>query len=190
MKIKKILIIIGLVFIYDVVTAQTNDFRNLDWGMELSKVKSLETCRLVTELPSRVYYDCTIADIKGQIVYTFTTTDLLMRAKYFFTPEYTNINFYIKDYKLFQELLTSKYGAPAQNNVVTINKNTISENEWAPNLLTGNLRLETIWKTGRTDIFLTLSKFNDEYVVQIDYISPEMSKVDYETRKEILSKSL
>ncbi len=190
MNIRKILIIIGLVFIYDVVTAQTNDFRNLNWGMELSTVKSLETCRLVTELPSRVYYDCTIADIKGQIVYTFTTTDLLMRAKYFFTPEYTNINFYIKDYKLFQELLTNKYGAPAQNNVVTINKTTITENEWAPNLLTGNLRLETIWKTGRTDVLLTLSKFNDQYVVQIDYISPELSKVDYETRKEIIAKSL
>ena len=190
MKIKRILIIVGLVFMYDVATAQTTDFRNLNWGMELSKVKSLETCRLVTELPSRVYYDCTIADIKGQIVYTFTTTDLLMRAKYFFTPEYTNINFYIKDYKLFQDLMTSKYGTPSKVNIVTINKNTITESEWAPNLLTGNLRLETIWKTDRTEIYLTLSKFNDQYVVQVDYISPEMSKVDFELRKEILSKSL
>ncbi len=190
MKIKNIVIIIGMVFIYGVANAQTNDFRSLNWGMDLTKVKSLETCKLVSEHPSRIYYDCTIADIKGQIVYTFTTTDLLMRAKYFFTPEYTNINFYLKDYKLFQELLTKKYGTPTQNNIVTINKTTLAENEWASNLLSGNLRLETVWKTGRTDIFLTVSKFNDQYVIQIDYISPEMSKVDFELKRDIISQSL
>ncbi len=180
---------IGLMLSYGISNAQS-DFRNMTWGMEMSKVKSLENCRLVTEMPASIYYECTIADIKGQIVYTFTTNDLLMRAKYFFTPSYTNINFYIRDFKMFKELLSQKYGAPALNNVIATNRVSLPESEWPTNLLSGNLRLETIWKTGKTDIYLTLSRFNDDFVIQIDYISNEMSKVDLDLKRNILLESL
>lgn len=131
-----------------------------------------------------------IGEIPGRILYTFTTTDQLMRAKYYLDPNYINLSFYVKDYKMFQELLSQKYGEPLKKREITVNKSTISEADWPIHLASGNLRLETQWNTDRSEISLTTSKVGDNIIMQIDYVSKEMTKIDLVERKQLLLQSL
>ena len=171
-------------------TVAQHDFRNVKWGMSRASVKSTETCKLAQDEGQRIIYECPLADLKAKLMYTFTSSDKLMRTKYFLTPEYMNMNFFIRDYRMFQDLLTQKYGKAASTSVVTVNKATIAENEWAANLLAGNLRLETKWAMDKMEVFLTLSKLGDKPTIQIDYISKEYSEIDLKERKEKIVKEL
>ena len=139
---------------------------------------SQESNRMLSEESSRIFYECLIGEIPGKILCTFTTTDQLMRAKYYLDPNYINLSFYVKDYKIFQELLSQKYGEPFKKRETTVNKATISEAEWPIHLDSGNLRLETLWNTDRSEISLTTSKVGDNIIIQIDYVSKEMTKTD------------
>ena len=113
-----------------------------------------------------------------------------MRAKYYLDPNYINLSFYVKDYKMFQELLSQKYGEPLKKREITVNKSTISEADWPIHLASGNLRLETQWNTDRSEISLTTSKVGDNIIMQIDYVSKEMTKIDLVERKQLLLQSL
>ena len=113
-----------------------------------------------------------------------------MRAKYILTPSYINTNFFIRDYKLFQELLNQKYGKEASISIVTVNKQKLEEYEWPVNLLTGNMRMETKWNIDGVIILLTLSKIEETLTTQIDYISIKYSDMDYKEKKAKLIKDM
>lgn len=189
----KIILTIGLLTVnisFNGLFAQSSDFRNLSWGASSSTVKETEKCNSVSEKDGRIIFDCPFAGSEAKIVYTFTTSDKLMRAKYFITPDYFNTIFYIRDYKLLLKLLEQKYGTPAQISPKVINKKSINEDEWASYLSAGELFAETKWVTDKTEIHLTLSKVGEYPAIQIDYISNEYNKIDLEEKAKSILKDL
>ena len=190
-RIVKNTVITAILFLSTLSIFAQNDFRNATWGMDAASVKNTETTKIISEDQFKVVYDCLLADIKGNIIYTFTTKGQLMRSKYLLTPNYFSMNNYIKDYKLFEELLTSKYGDVVKKSVVnTSNKSNITENDWSALLVSGQLRIENIWSTPKTTILLTLSKTGDKPTIQIDYISKEFNDKDMRERKAIILKNI
>ena len=172
------------------IVAQT-DFRKTTWGMNASAVKSNESSKLLTEDHTKIIYDCVLSDIKAKIIYTFTTSGHLMRSKYYISPEYININYYIRDFKMFTDLLTQKYGESSKKSIVTTSgKQSLTENEWAAYLSSGALSVEITWNTVKTDIILTLSKVGERPAIQIDYISKEYNNIDIKEKKEVILKNL
>lgn len=193
MKTNKLTNILALAFIFlnvNLVSAQT-DFKKASWGMKPSEVKSGETSKITYEDQTKLIYEGSLADIKGKTIYTFAVSGQLMRAKYILTPDYININYYIRDFKMIQELLTQKYGEANKISVATpINKQLITEDEWAAYLSSSNLRVEYKWTTTRTDITLILSKIGDSPAIQIDYVSKDINAVDIKGKKELILKDL
>lgn len=172
------------------LVAQDYDFRNTKWGNSSAAVKASEKSKLISEDQTNLVYNCSLANIKAKIVYIFTVDDKLIRSKYFLSPDYSNLNFYVRDYKMFQELLKEKYGESDSYSVKAIDKQSIREDEWPLYLSSGRLRVETVWSTDRTDILLTLSRIGDKPAIQIDYISKEVSKIDVKEKKELILKDL
>jgi len=159
--------------------------------MPYSAVKSVESCKLSTENPSVLIYECSLAQIKGKIIYTFTSAGRLMRGKYFLAPEYVNINYYIRDFKLLQDLLIEKYGDANKKLTITSgSKLSISDDEWAAYLSSGTLRVEKKWSTDKTNITLTLSKVGDKPAIQIDYVSIQYDTLDIKDSKAVILKDL
>lgn len=190
-RIVKNTVISAILFLSTLSIFAQNDFRNATWGMDAASVKNTETTKIISEDQFKIVYDCLLADIKGNIIYTFTTKGQLMRSKYLLTPHYFSMNNYIKDYKLFEELLTAKYGDVVKKSVVnTSNKSNITENDWSALLVSGQLRIENIWSTPKTTILLTLSKTGDKPTIQIDYISKEFNDKDMRERKAIILKNI
>lgn len=190
-RIVKNTVISAILFLSTLSIFAQNDFRNATWGMDAASVKNTETTKIISEDQFKIVYDCLLADIKGNIIYTFTTKGQLMRSKYLLTPHYFSMNNYIKDYKLFEELLTAKYGDVVKKSVVnTSNKSNITENDWSALLVSGQLRIENIWSTPKTNILLTLSKTGDKPTIQIDYISKEFNDKDMRERKAIILKNI
>ncbi|HWA33597.1 MAG TPA: hypothetical protein VG737_05685 [Cyclobacteriaceae bacterium] len=170
--------------------AQGGDFRGSNWGDSEAKVKVNEKCNMLSEEEGRLIYNCPLMDSEGKVVYTFTTNDKLMRAKYFLTPDYFNMIFYIRDFRMYEEILTKKYGRPDMVIPKVISKQAISEDEWATFLSAGELFVEAKWTKGKTEVRLTLSKTGPFPAIQIDYISLEMTKEDHQARLVALEKDL
>ena len=187
---KKLNCVVGFlffVFIFSIGFSQT-DFRGVNWGVDALTVKKAEQSKLIQEDESRLIYNCQLSDIKGKLIYTFTNSGKLMRAKYFLTPDYLNVTFFLRDYRMFLELLIQKYGQPI---VFPGNDSSgYKEGEWAINLSEGEIRLETKWSLVKTDVLLTLSKMKDNYAVQIDYISRDFFDTDLNERKKQIVKDL
>ncbi len=168
-----------------------NDFRNVTWGMDANSVKKTETCKLSTMEQSRIVYECSLADIKGKIIYNFTSSGELVRSKYLLTPVHYSMNYFIKDFKLFDELLTQKYGESVKKSVVSTSiKENVTENDWPALLASGQLRIEKTWSTPKTTILLTLSKTGEKPAIQIDYISKEYSDKDLKEKKALIIREL
>ena len=170
--------------------AQTNDFRSMTWGMSASAVKAAETCKIISEEVKHIICDCPLADDEAKVIYTFTSSDKLMRAKYLVTADYSNVLFFIRDYKMLQDLLTQKYGAAVAISPRAISSQSIKEEEWASFLSAGELFVEAKWMTAKTEILLTLSKSGAVPSIQIDYISKEFSKLDLQEKSAKTLKDL
>ena len=181
---KRYQLIASLVLILSTISveAQTFDFRKTRWGMNLSSVKSAESNKLLSESQRKLVYDCVLADNETKVIYVFSSSDKLTRAKYFVTPDYINMIFYIRDFKLFEGLMTQKYGKPLIVSPKAINKSSVPEEEWAAFLSAGELQVEVKWDLPTTEIMLTLSKIGEKPAIQIDYLSKELSKQDLKER--------
>lgn len=187
--IRNITLAISLLLLTSGLMAQQG-FRNSPWGSTRASVKGTETCSLVDESSSKLVYACELSDIKGRVFYVFSTSDKLIRAKYFLVPEHLNMNFFIQDYNMFKDLLTEKYGESTSFNVTSVNKQSMDESEWAAGLLTGGVRIESKWESESIQIFLTLSRVGEKPAIQIDYVSKQHTDNAVLDKKELLRKYL
>lgn len=190
MKNKTIAFVCLLVAGMSGVYAQGNDFRSVKWGMSAASVKAVEKSTLSSETARRLTYDCVLADNDTKLLYIFSPTDKLVRSKYFVTPDYINMIFYIRDFKMYEELLTQKYGKPTSVTPKAINKEAIKDDEWAAYLSAGELQVEVRWENAATEIVLTLSMVGEKPAIQIDYISKKLQEVDKKDRSASALKDL
>ena len=183
--------VIGLIFSFsNSILAQNRDFRNAAWGMSSSDVKGLESSNIIEQDSNKLVYECSLANIKGILIYNFSIKNELMGANYLLKPDYTNMNFYIRDYKMFRDLLTQKYGNPISTTFNTSDRQSVTESEWASFLSSGNLRLEMKWDTDKTQVMLTLSTIEGKPNIQIDYISKKYNRLDIQEKSNQLLRNL
>lgn len=158
--------------------------------MSAAEVKASEKSKISSEDIGRLIYDDQIINIKAKVVCTFTGSDHLMRAKYYLSPGYFNSYYYIRDYKMLQDFLTRKYSKAVKSSANTINKQSITEDEWPAHLSSGNLALETKWLNDGTDITLTLSRSDEKTAIQLDYVSRKYNELDIQEKREKTMKDL
>ncbi|MEI7725882.1 MAG: hypothetical protein WCK09_12305 [Bacteroidota bacterium] len=170
--------------------AQNFDFRNVTWGMDSSHVKQAEKAKYIDSKNNRIVYSVKLDNQDAKIFFYFTSGNQLYKAFYMMNLESKNPSVFVKNYLMMQELLTEKYHAPYSNSAKTINGRTITPEEWASNLVSDNLNLETKWKTDKTDIGLCLYSLSDELILEISYTSLEFEKKSDIEKRNVLLKDL
>ncbi|MEI7660862.1 MAG: hypothetical protein WCK34_01630 [Bacteroidota bacterium] len=171
-------------------SGQNPDFRNSNWGMDSAMVKRYETASFIDSKNNSLVFSGKLSNLDAKIVYDFTASNQLYQAFYLIRLNSKTPSLYVKYFQLFQELITKKYSEPLKKSAFTINGKAITPDEWASNLISDNLNLETKWKTEKTDIDLFLYSINDELYIEIRYASLDYTKKADEEKKVEILKSL
>lgn len=167
------------------LNAQNSDFRDTKWGMDTIQVKKVEVAKLYQSKKNSLLYNGKLYDLDTKIIYNFTLSRKLYHAAYIITLDSKNPQIYVTTFIMLQDLLTQKYKAPFDKKVTTINGKVITQEEWASNLISDNLNLETKWKNDKTAITLSIYSINDELSIEINYNSLEINNSE-EQKTEII----
>jgi hypothetical protein len=182
--------VLTLVFTQE-LTAQDFTFRNSKWGMDTIQVKNAETALLLYSKGNSLVYNGKLSNLDTKIVYDFTpTNNRLYQSFYIINLNSKNPSIYVKNFLMLEELLTTKYKQPVRKSANTINGKVITQDEWASNLISDNLNLETKWTTDDTEIILSLYSINDELLIEIRYTSVVYNKKADEEKKVKILKEL
>jgi hypothetical protein len=156
-------------------------FRDAFWGMSKTKVKTTEKSNLIKEEESRLTYRTMLANLNTDILYSFDN-DAFVKAQYVIAQKYLDLYSYCDDYKMFQELLTAKYGTPVKANADNDDSSIVRK------IQAGTIAIEDKWETKKLQISLMLTKAEDGTVVmEIEYVSKEyMEKVNKERKEKLL----
>ena len=155
------------------------------------QVKNSETAAFLYSKGNSLVYTGKLSNLDTKIVYDFTPADnQLYQSFYIVNLNSKNPSLYVKNFLMLQELLTTKYSQPVKKSAITINGKTITQDEWASNLISDNLNLETKWKNENTEISLSLYSINDELLIEIRYTSLVYSKKADEEKKVKILKDL
>lgn len=190
MKTPSFIILILIFAISNSLNAQTFDFRSTNWGMDSNKVKKAELSRLIISRKNSLVYTGKLDDFDTKIDYNFTPSGELYHAAYIISLTDRNPQTYVTTFLMLQDFLTQKYNAPYDVVTSTINGKIIKQEEWATNLISDNLNLETKWKTTKTDISLSLFSISDELIIEVNYTSLEHNKKNSEEKKIQIMKDL
>ncbi|MGC1389579.1 MAG: hypothetical protein WA816_00930 [Bacteroidales bacterium] len=172
------------------LTAQSYDFRKANWGMDSTQVKKAEKSKLVLSKQNCLIYNGKLGDWDTNIDYYFTRSNQLFHAAYFISIDSQNPQSFVNAFLLLQELLTINYKNPYNKKFSTINGKVITEDDWASNLISDNLNLETSWRTDKTDIVLSLFSLNDKLYLEINYTSIGSDNIIKEEQKKEILKDL
>jgi len=190
MKTRHICLVVCMIAISQLLTAQTFDFRNVNWGMDSAQVKKAEKARYIDSKNNRIMFAGKLDNLDTKIFYYLTSSNQLYKAFYMISMESKNPSDYVKNYLMLQKLLSEKYHSPYSQVVHTINGRTITQEDWGSNLVSDNLNLETKWKTLRSDIVLSLYSLNDELFIEISYASLEFEKKSDQEKMNALLRDL
>jgi len=184
MKIKlSYILVVSAILLHQNSNAQEQEFRNSSWGATKDEVKRDEQpLKPIAESEHILRFPGKLADLDAAITYVFNSEDQLMEGRYLLESENMDPVLSIDDYEMFQNALSKKYGSPSQKNVIVINKQNITEDEWATNLAHGNLAFDSKWSTENTDIDLTLDNNYDKIVIEISYVSKAYKEQDVEEK--------
>jgi hypothetical protein len=154
------------------------DFRKTKWGMNMEEVARVEDLPLSSRDPQCLSYETTIIAYPAIVFYIFVQ-DKLVRAKYHFTFDHSNINDYFYDFKRVKEMLEKKYGMSTIDDEIW--KNELYKDdyqEWGTAVSCGHLMYLTQWETDTTTISETLLGENFEVYFQIEYVSKTLGELE------------
>jgi hypothetical protein len=189
MKSQIYFIAVFMLAINNILTAQSFDFRKTKWDMDSTQVKKAEKSMLVLSKENYLVYDGKLGDWNTRIYYYFNKYNQLFHTAYFITLDTQNPQTYVNVFLLLQDLLTIKYSVPYNKKFYTINGKVISQDEWASNLVSNNLNLETSWRTSNSDIVLSFS-ISGKFMLEINYTSLGSDRKTSEEQKIELLKDL
>ncbi|NVN95442.1 MAG: hypothetical protein HXX18_09195 [Bacteroidetes bacterium] len=194
MKLKNLLLIVlTSSLLFSNLSAQNFDFRSTKWGMDSLQVRKSEKTKFVYSKKNTLVYAGKIADMEAKIIYNFNSSNQLFRAFYniaLSNKDSKNPTNSVNAYLMFQDLLTTKYSEPFSKRSSTINGKELKQEEWASNLISDNLTLETKWKNENTEITLTLFSINDELFIEIIYATLNKNIKENENYKQQIIKEL
>lgn len=178
------------------VSAQP-DFRKAAWGMSESQVRSTESNAPAASDQSNgdliLRYDSLrLASLDCRVIYVFNH-DRLVRAKYMFETEHTDLNDFIRDFKAIEPLLLEKHGKPSAERAIWEDDSTqlepksyLDQDRASPASILpsdpfvglavslGHLRLYAQWEGARTAVVHALSGHDHQIIHQVEYRSAEL----------------
>ncbi len=190
MKTGKILLILIVSVFCTTATAQNFDFRNTKWGMDSLQVKKAEVSKLQSSKKGILVYLGKLGDLDSRIVYDFSSLNKLSHSCYLILLEDKNPQSYVNTFLMLEDLLTKKYKEPYKKLVSSINGKVLKQEEWASNLISDNLNLETRWKTNSMEVNLSLFCPNDLMYIEINYSPLDNGIKQTEEKKARIYKDL
>ncbi|MBN2255550.1 MAG: hypothetical protein JW736_07570 [Deltaproteobacteria bacterium] len=119
------------------------DFRDVEWGMSMDRVKSIETLKLKEQKDNCLVYALRLADLDTVLTYHFTE-GMLTSAEYRIGEMRMNTTLYVSDFGKIQTLLRKKYGEPTTYQFVA--------DESGACLSHGGLTIISLWNQPGTEI--------------------------------------
>lgn len=168
-----------------------SDFRDVQWGMSVNKVKEIEKTKLISEQKGYkdiLIYSDSLMGLDCHVGYVFVN-DKLVRSKYIITQKHTNKNEYIYDYDRLKKILIDKYGEPewTKNNDDKTWLNSLfkgSPEDWGKAVSAGHLVYSSEWHTPKSKIGLSLSGDNFEIELVIEYKSWKFGELEEKADRE------
>jgi hypothetical protein len=191
MKTKTLLVSFLLfILIGNNLMSQNFDFRNVNWGADSAQIKNNETGKMISSRNNSLQFIGKLGDWDVRILYYYGTDNQLWRAAYVLKLGDKDPQAYVNAFLMIQSILTNKYKDPYSKVTSTINGKVITQDEWATNLISDNLNLETRWKNDKTNIVLTLFSINDDLTIEINYNSIAADKKHNDEKRQELLKDL
>jgi hypothetical protein len=161
-----------------IIPSASSDFRKVKWGMSKKQVKITESGKIERDNERMLAYSGKVSGIECLILYIFAENKLV-RAKYVFTPEHTNKNDFIVDYKSVKDGLAKKYGEPKSDD--TNWRNDLYKDDysnWGFAISLGHLMYFAEWETESTEISLILSGENYKTRLAAEYSSKQFQHLE------------
>jgi hypothetical protein len=177
-------IIVGLtVLIFGIndSIAQNADFRDFTWGNSIEKIRNDEKAHFYSALKrNELVYDDKLGSSNFKVLYIFNDNNKLISGNYIFLKNYSNIELYYQDYKVFFKLLTEKYGKPTNEKETWSSVDpTFDKTNKIQAIADKNLNLYAIWNTERTVIKITLISIGtDMPSMQIHYTTASLDHLE------------
>ena len=153
-------------------------FRNTKWGMSIEDVKKVEKLTISFENNDSLFVETSINGLICDSIYIFADNKLV-RGRYFFKENHSNLNNYINDYMSIQELLTMKYGKPIDENQIWRDDLYKEDSDnWGMAIASGRMFFYSDWETEDTIIHQEIWGDNYEIKHTIDYTSKKLGDLE------------
>jgi hypothetical protein len=160
------------------------DFRKTTWGMDRATVKLTEADDPASEDDSAIIYPRKIAGMDALLGYIFED-DKLVRAKYMFRQQHSDLNDYITDHKNMKKALEKKYGkAKKERTIWTNDLYTKIPSQWGIALGQGYLTYISSWNAKNSEIILTLKGQNDKIDLWLEFYSKAFAKSEKSSKEK------
>ncbi len=163
----------------DTTTSDTTfHFRKTRWGMTKESVQTSESADVANVSEKSVVYKTKLAGFDVLVVYIFVH-DQLVRSKYILNEKHSNKTEFTLDYRSLQKLLSKKYGAPLEDEIVWLNDLYRDNPEsWGMAVSVGHLRFYAKWNDGNTTVYLYLNGDNYKINSGIEYRSIQLAGLE------------
>jgi hypothetical protein len=177
--------------------AAQSDFRKAVWGMTQSQVRATEPVgpSAVDQSNGSVilrYDSLRLGPLDCRVIYIFSK-DRLVRAKYLFDAQHSDLNDFIRDFKSIEPLLLEKHGKPSTERAIWEDDSTqlepksyLDQDRASPASILpsdpnvglaislGHLRLYAQWNAARATVVHALSGRDGQITHQVEYHSVEL----------------
>lgn len=162
-----------------IANAQNPDFRAFAWGTSFNQVQFGESASLIKNIGNdELIYKDVLGGFNINVSYIFNENNKLESGMYIFTKTYSNPQLYVEDYNIFRKLLTTRYGKPlAQNEVWSYNVQPYDTYNYGQAVVDNKLFLNTIWKTDRSEIKISLINSSGTPTLEIQYTALSMGEL-------------
>lgn len=168
-----------LFLIFSTANAQGPDFRAFNWGTSFSQVQYGESAALIKNIDNdELLYKDVLGGFNCEVAFIFNENKKLESGMYIFIKTYRNPQLYVEDYYIFKKLLTTRYGNPlAENEVWSNNVKPYDKYDFGQAVANDKLYLNTVWKTNRSQIKLSLTNNNGRPTMEIQYTALSMNEL-------------
>lgn len=168
-----------LLLVIPAANAQGPDFRAFNWGTSFSQVQYGESATLINNINNdELLYKDVLGGFNCEVAFIFNENKKLASGMYIFTKTYRNPQLYVEDYYIFKNLLTNRYGKPlAENEVWSNNVKPYDKYDFGQAVANDKLYLNTVWKTNRSEVKISLTNSNGKPTLQIQYTALSMNEL-------------
>ena len=185
---KKTILIIAMAVVS--VVAYGQGFRGVPWGASMESVIK-EEGEPYEKNDGLLVYKREV-DLKARrnvgvyTVYIFAE-EKLVRTKYILNEYVADEDTYISLYQDFQDIITSNYGKPKEDEEIWRDEDMesyASRNLWSYYLSDGDLSFMTLYETDHAEIMIVLRSEENEIKLEVQYVSNEFGYLEEKVQKK------